>query len=129
FDALRNLSSDAALDDSRAIEIGRRLGATWVVVGGFQRLRDQVRITANFVETATGEVRNTVKVDGGIDDIFALQDRIVYGLTQGLNLALRGTEIAGIERRETLSLEAYEAYARGMLNMRLASRESLDRAI
>ena len=50
FDALRNLSSNAQLDESLAIDIGRRLGATWVVVGGFQRLGDLVRITANFVD-------------------------------------------------------------------------------
>ena len=129
FDALRNLSSDTRLDDSLAIDIGRRLGATWVVVGGFQRLGDMVRITANFVEIGTGEVRNTVKVDGNISEIFALQDKIVYELSQGLNLALRGSEVAGIERRETKSVEAYESYARGMLNMRLATRDSMERAI
>ena len=30
------------------------------------------------MEVATGAVRRTVKVDGAIDDIFALQDKIVY---------------------------------------------------
>ena len=129
YDALRNLSSGSHLDESLAIDIGRRLGATWVVVGGFQRLGDLVRITANFVEIVTGTVRRTVKVDGKIGEIFALQDKIVYELTQGLNLALLGTEIAGIERRETQSVEAYESYARGMMNLRLASRDSIERAI
>jgi non-specific serine/threonine protein kinase len=129
FDALRNLGSETAVDDSLAIDIGRRLGATWVVVGGFQRIGDMVRITANFVEIGSGAVRNTVKVDGRISEIFELQDKIVYGLSQGLNLALRGTEIAGIERQETKSVAAYENYARGMLNMRLATRDSLERAI
>jgi non-specific serine/threonine protein kinase len=129
YDALRNLSSGAHLDDSLAIDIGRRLGATWVVVGGYQRLGELVRITANFVDIETGEVRRTVKVDGRIGDIFALQDKIVYDLSQGLNLALRGTEIAGIERRETKSVEAYESFARGMMNLRLASRDSIERAI
>ena len=129
FDALRNLSSGAHLDESLAIDIGRRLGATWVVVGGFQRLGELVRITANFVDVGTGEVRRTVKVDGRIGDIFALQDKIVFELSQGLNLALRGTEIAGIERQETKSVEAYESYARGMMNLRLASRDSMERAI
>ncbi len=129
YDALRNLSSGTQLDESLAIDIGRRLGATWVVVGGFQRLGELVRITANFVEVGTGEVKRTVKVDGRIGDIFALQDKIVYELSQGLNLALRGTEIAGIERRETRSVEAYESYARGMMNLRLASRDSIERAI
>jgi len=129
YDALRNLSPDAHLQDALAIDIGRRLGATWVVVGGFQRLGGMVRITTSFVDVASGEVRRTVKIDGRIDDIFALQDKIVYELSQGLNLALRGTEIAGIERRETRSVEAYESYARGMMNLRQATRESIDRAI
>ena len=129
YDALRNLSTDAHLNDALAIDIGRRLGATWVVVGGYQRIATMIRITANFVEVATGELRGTVKVDGKIDDIFALQDKIVYELSQGLNLALQGSEVAGIEKRETLSVEAYESYARGMMNLRQATRDSIDRAI
>jgi len=129
YDALRNLASNANLDESLAIDIGRRLGATWVVVGGFQKMGEVVRITANFVEVATGAVRQTVKVDGRVADIFALQDKIVYELSQGLNVVLRGTEVAEIERRETKSVEAYESFARGMMNLRLASRDSIERAI
>lgn len=129
YDALRNLSTDAHLNDSLAIEIARRLGATWVIMGGFQRIGGVVRITANVVEVVTGDVRRTVKMDGRIDDIFALQDRIVFELSEGLNVALRGTEIAGIERRETRSLPAYESFARGMMNLRQATRDSIDRAI
>ena len=129
YDALRNLSTDAHLKDSLAIDIGRRLGATWVVVGGYQRISALVRITANFVEVTTGEVRRTVKVDGRIDDIFALQDKIVFELSQGLNVVLKGTEIADIEKQETLSVAAYESYARGMMNLRQATRDSIDRAI
>ena len=129
YDALRNLASSANLDESLAIDIGRRLGATWVVVGGFQKIGELVRITANFVDVATGAVRQTVKVDGRVNDIFTLQDKIVYELSQGLNLVLRGTEVAEIERRETKSVEAYESFARGMMNLRLASRDSIERAI
>ena len=46
-----------------------------------------------------------------------------------MNVALKGTEVAGIERKETTSVEAYESYARGMMNLRLASRDSIERAI
>jgi serine/threonine protein kinase/tetratricopeptide (TPR) repeat protein len=129
YDALRNLSSGTQLDESLAIDIGRRLGATWVVVGGFQRLGELVRITANFVIVETGAVKRTVKVDGRVADIFALQDKIVYELTGGLNVALRGTEVANIEKQETKSVEAYESFARGMMNLRLATRDSIERAI
>jgi serine/threonine protein kinase/tetratricopeptide (TPR) repeat protein len=129
YDALRNLGSNASVDETLAIDIGRRLRATWVVVGGFQKLGEAVRITANFLDVATGTVRRTVKVDGRVADIFALQDRIVYELTDGLNRDLRGSEIAGIEKRETQSVEAYESFTRGMMNLRLASRDSIERAI
>jgi serine/threonine protein kinase/tetratricopeptide (TPR) repeat protein len=129
YDALRHLSNDAHVNEALAIDVGRRLGASWVVTGGYQRLGTMIRITANFVEVATGEVQKTVKVDGKIDDIFALQDKIVYELSQGLNVALQGTEVAEIERQETRSVEAYEAYAHGMMNLRQATRESLERAI
>ena len=129
YDALRNLSTDAHLKDSLAIDIGRRLGATWVVVGGYQRMGSVIRITATVVEIATGAVARTVKVDGRIDDIFELQDKIVFEVSQGLNVALRGTEIADIERQETRSVTAYESYARGMMNLRQATRDSIDRAI
>jgi serine/threonine protein kinase/tetratricopeptide (TPR) repeat protein len=129
YDALRNLSSDTHLNDSLAIDVGRRLGASWVIVGGYQRLGTMIRITANFVEVATGEVQKTVKVDGTIDEIFALQDKIVYELTQGLNVALQRSEVVEIEKQETRSVEAYESYARGMMNLRQATRDSMDRAI
>ena len=131
FEALKNLSSGdlASLDDRLAIDVGRRLGATWVVAGGYQRLGDMVRITAQFMDVGTGALVRTVKVDGKIGDIFNLQDRIVYELSQNLNLTLGIGEIEGIGRDETPSMEAYEAYSRGLMNLRMAGRESLDRAI
>jgi tetratricopeptide (TPR) repeat protein len=131
FDAVKNLSTGelARLDDRLAIDVGRRLGAAWVVAGGYQRLGNQIRITAQFMGARTGELVRTVKVDGTIAEIFDLQDRIVYELSKDLNLTLGIGEIEGIGRDETQSMEAYEAYSRGMMNLRMAGRESLDRAI
>ena len=131
FDALRNMQSGdiAAMDERFAIEVGRGLGARWMVSGGYQRAGAQLRITAHIVEVATGVTLRTVKIDGAIADIFSLQDRIVFELTQGLDLHLAGSEIAEIQRDETRSIEAYELYSRGTMTMRLASRDAPDRAI
>jgi serine/threonine protein kinase/Tfp pilus assembly protein PilF len=131
FDALRNLQSAdaAAMDDRFAIEIGRGLGARWIVSGGYQRAGSQLRITAHIVEVATGVTLRTVKIDGAIADIFSLQDRIVFELTQGLDLQLAGSAIAEIQRVETRSVDAYELYSRATMTMRLASRDAPDRAI
>jgi TolB-like protein/Tfp pilus assembly protein PilF len=131
FDALRNLGSAEAakIDDRFAIEIGRGLGARWIVAGGYQRAGEQLRVTARFVEVASGVVRRNVKIDGPLSDIFALQDRIVFELTQGLQLELEDPAIAEIRKPETRSLEAYELFSRGTMTLRLASRDAPDRAI
>jgi non-specific serine/threonine protein kinase len=131
FEVLKSMTSSDVnvLDERAAMDIGRRVRASWIVGGGYQRLGPAIRITAHFVDVKTGALVKTVKVDGQISDIFQLQDKIVFELTQGLNMKLRSTEMAAIERKETRSVEAYEAYSRGMINLRSGTRESLDRAI
>ena len=65
------------------LEVGRRVGARWVVSGGYQRLGDQLRITGRLVDVTTGAVAQAAKVDGAIDDLFELQDRLATGLING----------------------------------------------
>ena len=130
FDALKHLSTaDLQRVNDQVIDIGRRLGATWVVGGAYQRLGPRIRITAEFVDVRSGRLLKTVKVDGKVDDLFSLQDKIVYELSQGLNVSLRPSEIQAIARAETGSIEAYEAFSRGTMNLRLGTPESMDRAI
>ena len=72
------------LDDSALLELGRALGARWVVAGGYQRIGDQLRITARLVDTADGTVARTLKADGTLDQLFDLQDQIARELTTDL---------------------------------------------
>jgi non-specific serine/threonine protein kinase len=131
FEALKEITSEsgAESEERNAIEVGIRLGASWIVSGAFQRLGDMIRITARVIDVATGTVLKSVKIDGQLDEIFDLQDKIVVELMQGLDLEIGASEIDEIARRETTSVDAYECYSRGMLNLRQATRESLDRAI
>jgi hypothetical protein len=82
-----------------------------------------------FVEVLKGTLLRTVKIDGRVDEIFELQDRIVFDLSRSLNVKLGKAEAEAIERDETSSVEAFEAYSRGVLNMRTAGRDAIDRAI
>jgi len=130
FEQVKSVRDEAEpAGDSQAIEIGRRLGAWWVVSGAYQRLGDRIRITAQLVEVLTGSLLRTVKIDGRVDDIFELQDRIVFDLSRSLDVKLEKAEADAIERDETSSVEAFEAYSRGVLNMRSAGRDAIDRAI
>ena len=131
FEVLKELGTGqlSDFDETVAIDVGRRLAASWILGGGYQRIGEMIRITARVIDVNTGEVVRTVKIDGDIKEIFGLQDKIVYELSQGLNLELGTSEINEIEAAETQSVEAYESFSRGMINLRTGSRDSLDRAI
>ena len=130
FEQLKNVQAETGRSgDGLAIEIGRRLGAWWVVSGAYQRIGDRIRITSQVVEVLKGTLLRTVKIDGRVDEIFELQDRIVFDLSRSLNVKLGKAEADAIERDETSSVEAFEAYSRGVLNMRTAGRDAIDRAI
>ena len=73
--------------ERNAIALSRRLGAAWLITGGYQLLGGQLRIIAQVVDVRTGVVTSTVKVDGRREDLFTLQDRIVGELTRGTPLA------------------------------------------
>jgi len=130
FELLKNMAPGRdATDDRLAIDLGRRLGAWWVITGAYQRIGPRIRITAQVIEVLTATLIKTVKIDGSIDDIFELQDRIVFELSRSLDLKVGKVEAEAIERDETHSVEAFEAYSRGLLNMRQATRDSIDRAL
>ena len=80
----------ASRDDTSAAALGRELGSRWVVAGGYQRIGDRLRITARLVDTLSGALAATARVDGSFADIFDLQDRIAGELTRsaGAQVAL-----------------------------------------
>ncbi len=131
FEALRALSSDALLDfdEQVAMQLGRRLHATWIVGGAYQRVGDGLRITAQLLDVRTGRLLRTVKIDGNVADLFALQDRVVLELSEGLDPTLGRFEKADPGNTRTRSIAAYEAFTRGMMNLRMSGRDSLDRAV
>ncbi len=116
-------------EEALASRVGREVGAQLVLSGGYQRLDEQVRVTARVTDLATGNVVQTLKLDGDLSGIFDLQDRILGELSAGLRLRLPAGAAKERDLHETHSVEAYEAYAKGLINLRAESPDALDRAI
>lgn len=131
YETLRRwgVAQNADVDTTLATSVGREVGARWILTGGYQKISEMLRITARVVEVETGEVFRTVKIDGSMKDIFDLQDKIVYELSQGLDLSLRSGEREYIEQKETDVIEAYEAYCKAEEKIMIGSRQALEEAI
>jgi DNA-binding winged helix-turn-helix (wHTH) protein/Flp pilus assembly protein TadD len=102
-------------------EIAAALAVRFVVVGGFRRHGDRVRITARVLDVASGDAIADAKVDGRLDDIFALQDQVAAQFARELGMAAAPLEAPRPRGRETASLEAYRKVVEGWLKV-----ESLD---
>jgi TolB-like protein/tetratricopeptide (TPR) repeat protein/tRNA A-37 threonylcarbamoyl transferase component Bud32 len=124
----RLAADKAVLDSERAIAAGRTAGARWVVWGGFQKAGPRIRLTPQFADTESGAVIRAEKIDGAMDDIFELQDRIVTGLIDVLRIRLTSDEVAEIERPQTKDLSAYEYYAKGQRAFYFFGKESAKQA-
>jgi DNA-binding winged helix-turn-helix (wHTH) protein/tetratricopeptide (TPR) repeat protein len=97
-------------------EIAAAVGANLVVTGSYQRNGPRLRITARVVDVVKGEAVADAKVDGRLDDVFALQDGIVS--TFARELGVPGVPASGgVGVRETSSLDAYRAYIEGWLKI------------
>jgi TolB-like protein/Flp pilus assembly protein TadD len=112
-------------------DVGRQLGARYVLEGSVQRAADSVRINAQLVDAATGYHLWAEKYDRPLADIFALQDEISRRIADSLRIAL-GSGSDPAAGAPTRNLEAFDAYLRGTFFAHRTTeheREDYDRAI
>ena len=112
--------------NSQFVELGKELGVRWLVLGSYQRAGERLRILPRVLEVSTGEDVATPKIDGGWEDVFALQDRVVADVMAVLKLKIDNSGMRRIAPPETLHLEAYEQYAQGRRWFNEFGKESLE---
>jgi serine/threonine protein kinase/Tfp pilus assembly protein PilF len=118
----------SALTESEVLRVGSAVSADLIVSGSFQRVGDAIRVTASVLDVAGGGVAGTVKLDGSMNGVFALQDRLVVELLDALGVAVSDSRKARLEQAAPPRLEAYELYARGRQLHNQLGRGGMDQA-
>ena len=91
-----------ASDIESPIAIAQALDARWVVSGAYQRLGDRMRITAGLTHVETTVVVQSAIVDGTVDELFLLQDRLVAQIREGLESNRDGSQPVRVSRVPTI---------------------------
>jgi adenylate cyclase len=111
-------------------QVGRELGVRYVLEGSVRKAANRVRITGQLVDTATGAHLWADRFDGGLDDIFDLQDQMTENIVGAIAPAVEKAEIERAKRKPTESLDAYDHYLRGLANSyQLANRQANEEAL
>ena len=95
-------------------QIARELGVRYIVEGSIRRAADQLRITAQLVDAATGAHLWADHFDGSIHGVFELQDRLALSVAGVIEPELIDAEARYARQAPTRDISAYELYLRAL---------------
>lgn len=109
-------------------EIGRKLGVRYLATGSLRQEADGLVVSAELVEAETSRIVWTETFERHSDDAFAILDEIGDSIVAAI-----AAEIEMAERNRAIlkppnSLDAWEAYHRGLWHMYRFTREENERA-
>lgn len=105
----QQVSVGAGVSDDAAIQIGRLLGAHYIVSGSAALDPRRARLDLRMIEVETGAIVKSVKETGDRDDLLELAERVAAHLVTDLRVPQRPT-VARVE----IPVEASLSYSRGL---------------
>jgi adenylate cyclase len=91
-------------------EIGRILGVRYVLEGSVRKIGNRMRLTAQLIDSLDGSHLWADRFDGGVDDVFDLQDRITQDIVAALEVQLTDGEQGRVWRKRSGSPLVYEYF-------------------
>ncbi len=95
-------------------QVGRELNVRYVVEGSVRRVANRLRITAQLIDASSGAHLWADWFDGGIEDVFALQNKVTQGIVTAVEPRVKAVEIERSKLKPLESLDAYDLYLRGL---------------
>jgi TolB-like protein len=94
-------------------DIGEQLGVAYILEGSVRKQDDEVRITAQLINTQDGSHMWSHTYDAQLDDIFYIQENISRSVAGALSIALEVEGRNHLPGTGTDSVEAYDVFLEG----------------
>jgi TolB-like protein/Tfp pilus assembly protein PilF len=111
--------------------VGRDLGVRYVLEGSIQPTGDQIRVTAQLIDTRTGGHVWSERYDRPVDDLFAVQNEVTQRIAAtlgGYEGAVAEAERSLLRRKPPANLSAFDTYLLAMEAKHKVTKESLTEA-
>ena len=106
-------------------QVGKELGASFVLVGSLRRAGARLRINAQLVDAATDFPLWSERYDREMKDVFEVQDEIAQKIASALRITLSPQEQRALSAKPTENMQAYDLYLRGRNYARRVGRQDL----
>lgn len=107
-------------------QVGRELGARYVLEGSVRRAGGRVRITGQLIDATTGVHLWADRFDVSMADIFGVQDCITASVVGAIEPKLLQAEIERARRKSAEDLQAYDLLLRSRFLFGQQTREALE---
>jgi TolB-like protein/class 3 adenylate cyclase len=94
-------------------QVGRELGAHYVVEGSVRKAGNRIRVTGQLVDAATGAHLWADRFDRNLTDIFAVQDELTQKIIAALKVKLTPEQKGRLARKAIIDVDAYNFFLRG----------------
>jgi TolB-like protein/Flp pilus assembly protein TadD len=95
-------------------DVARDLGVRYVLEGSVRNADNRVRIAAQLIDACSGNHLWADHFDGGLDDVFALQDQITEQIVVAVEPEIQTYERERAGRKPPESLDAWELVQHGL---------------
>jgi adenylate cyclase len=95
-------------------QVGRELGVRYVLEGSVRKAGNRVRITGQLIEAENGAHVWADKFEGGLEDVFEVQDKVTDAVVGIIEPNVQRAEIDRARRKRPESLGAYDLYLRAL---------------
>jgi serine/threonine protein kinase/tetratricopeptide (TPR) repeat protein len=110
-------------------QVGRQLGAAYVLTGTLRRSGARLRINVQLVDTQTDFPLWSDRFDREMKDVFEVQDEMARRIAEALRVTLSPEELEALAVKPTENLQAYDLYLRGKRYARRQTRQDLEFAL
>jgi tetratricopeptide (TPR) repeat protein len=94
-------------------EVADRLRVNYVMEGSVRKYGNKIRITCQLIKASDGFHVWADSYDRQMEDLFAIQADVAKEVAQALKVTLAPPELAMIEKKPTLNVQAYNYYLQG----------------
>jgi adenylate cyclase len=110
-------------------EVARDLGVRYVLEGSVRKSGDRIRITGQLIDAASGGHLWADRYDGGLEDVFQLQDQVAASVVGAIAPNVTQAEIERAQRKPTSSFDAYDFFLCARAAHWLCTKEATDQAL
>ena len=94
-------------------DVANRLRVNYVIEGSVRKYGNKIRITCQLINASDGFHTWAESYDRQMEDLFAIQADVAKEVAQALKVTLAPPELAMIEKKPTLNMQAYNYYIKG----------------